>query len=113
MNKASEALFTLKPVCFRYKKEIDPVGISQLDLVAEEVEKVNPDLAVRDTEGQALHRSLRSGERDVTQRIPQRTPQSEGIGNNSTMSPRSNACRNSRCRRSPSLYVMQTSPTIL
>jgi hypothetical protein len=51
MNKASEALFTLKPVCFRYKKEIDPVGISQLDLMAEEVEKVNPDLAVRDTEG--------------------------------------------------------------
>jgi hypothetical protein len=51
MDKASEALFALKPVSFRYKKEIDPVGISQLGLVAEDVEKVNPDLVVRDTEG--------------------------------------------------------------
>ena len=51
MNKASEALFALKPVCFRYKKEIDPVGISQLGLVAEDVQKVNPDLVVRDKEG--------------------------------------------------------------
>jgi hypothetical protein len=51
MDKASEGLFALEPVCFRYKKEIDPVGISQLGLVAEDVEKVNPDLVVRDTEG--------------------------------------------------------------
>ena len=51
MDKASEALFALKPVSFRYKKEIDPAGISQLGLVAEEVEKVNPDLVVSDTEG--------------------------------------------------------------
>ena len=36
---------------FRYKKEIDPAGKSQLGLVAEEVEKVNPDLVVRDKEG--------------------------------------------------------------
>jgi Chaperone of endosialidase len=51
MNKASEALFALQPVSFRYKKEIDPDGISQLGLVAEDVEKVNPDLVVRDKEG--------------------------------------------------------------
>ncbi|PYL27280.1 MAG: hypothetical protein DMF39_11420 [Verrucomicrobia bacterium] len=51
MNKASDALFALKPVTFRYKKEIDPAGISQLGLVAEDVEKVNPDLVVRDKEG--------------------------------------------------------------
>ena len=51
MDEASEALFALKPVCFRYKKEIDPVGISQLGLVAEEVEKVNADLVVRDKDG--------------------------------------------------------------
>ena len=38
-------------MCFRYKKEIDPVGISPLGLVAEAVEKVNPDLVVRDAEG--------------------------------------------------------------
>ena len=51
MDQASEALFVLKPVTFRYKKEIDPAGKSQLGLVAEDVEKVNPDLVVRDKEG--------------------------------------------------------------
>jgi trimeric autotransporter adhesin len=51
MDKASSALFSLKPVSFRYKKEIDPAGTSQLGLVAEDVEKVNPDLVVRDKEG--------------------------------------------------------------
>ena len=50
MDKASEALLALKPVTFRYKKEIDPTGIPQFGLVAEEVEKVNPDLVVRDKE---------------------------------------------------------------
>ena len=53
MDKASEALFALKPVTFRYKKEIDPAGTPQLGLVAEDVEKVNPDLVVRDKEGKA------------------------------------------------------------
>jgi hypothetical protein len=51
MDKASEALLALKPVTFRYKKEIDPTRTSQFGLVAEEVEKVNPDLVVRDKEG--------------------------------------------------------------
>jgi hypothetical protein len=51
MAQASEALLALKPVIFRYKKEIDPTGISQFGLVAEEVAKVNPDLVVRDKEG--------------------------------------------------------------
>ena len=51
MNKASEAVLALKPVTFRYKKEIDSAGRSQFGLVAEEVEKVNPDLIVRDNEG--------------------------------------------------------------
>jgi len=51
MDQASEALFALKPVNFRYKKEIDPAGTSQFGLVAEEVEKVNSDLVVRDKEG--------------------------------------------------------------
>jgi Chaperone of endosialidase len=53
MDKASEALYALKPVSFRYNKEIDPTGIAQLGLVAEDVEKVNPDLIVRDQEGKA------------------------------------------------------------
>ena len=51
MNNASEALFALKPVVFRYKKEIDPDRTPQLGLVAEDVEKVNRDLVVRDKEG--------------------------------------------------------------
>ena len=51
MERASEALFALKPVAFRAKKEIDPAGTPQLGLVAEEVEKVNPDLVVRDKDG--------------------------------------------------------------
>jgi uncharacterized coiled-coil protein SlyX len=51
MDKASETLFSLKPVSFRYKKEIDPAGIPQFGLVAEDVEKVNPDLVARDEQG--------------------------------------------------------------
>ncbi len=51
MNDASEALFALKPVTFRYKKEIDPQGISQFGLIAEDVAEVNPQLVVRDKEG--------------------------------------------------------------
>jgi len=51
MDKASEAILALKPVSFRYKKEIDPDRIRQFGLVAEQVEKVNPDLVARDGEG--------------------------------------------------------------
>ncbi|MEP6586922.1 MAG: tail fiber domain-containing protein [Candidatus Udaeobacter sp.] len=51
MDKTSESLFALKPVRFHYKKEIDPTRTPQLGLVAEDVEKVNPDLVVRDKEG--------------------------------------------------------------
>ena len=51
MDKASEAILSLKPVTFRYKHEIDPTRSAQFGLVAEEVEKVNPDLVVRDGEG--------------------------------------------------------------
>jgi hypothetical protein len=51
MDKASEAILALKPVTFHYKKELDPEGIPQFGLVAEEVEKVNPALVARDAEG--------------------------------------------------------------
>jgi Chaperone of endosialidase len=51
MDKASEAILALKPVTFRYKHELDPDGIPQFGLVAEQVEKVNPDLVVRDEQG--------------------------------------------------------------
>ena len=53
MDKASEAILSLKPVTFRYKHELDPEGIPQFGLVAEEVEKVNPDLVARDEKGKA------------------------------------------------------------
>ncbi len=51
MDKASEAVLALKPVSFHYKKELDPEGIPQFGLVAEQVEKVNPDLVARDDQG--------------------------------------------------------------
>jgi len=51
MDKASEAILALKPVTFRYKKELDPQGIPQFGLVAEDVEKVNPALVARDADG--------------------------------------------------------------
>jgi hypothetical protein len=51
MDKASEALLSLHPVTFRYKKELDPVGIPQFGLVAEDVAKVDPDLVAKDEDG--------------------------------------------------------------
>ena len=48
MDKASEAILALKPVSFQYKHELDPEGIPQFGLVAEEVERINPDLVARD-----------------------------------------------------------------
>jgi len=51
MDKTSEAILALKPVTFRYKKDIDPDGSPQFGLVAEDVAKVNPDLVVRDADG--------------------------------------------------------------
>src|SRR5439155_15800010 len=53
MDKASEAILALKPVTFHYKQAIDPDGIPQFGLVAEVVEKVNPDLVARDDDGKA------------------------------------------------------------
>jgi hypothetical protein len=51
MDKASEMVLALRPLTFRYKPKLDPNGIPQFGLVAEEVEKVNPDLVVRDADG--------------------------------------------------------------
>ena len=51
MDSASEAILALRPVTFRYKPELDPKGIVQFGLVAEEVQKVNPDLIIRDGDG--------------------------------------------------------------
>jgi hypothetical protein len=54
MDKASEAILALKPVTFRYKQELDPEGIPQFGLIAEQVEKVNPDLVVRGEDGKIM-----------------------------------------------------------
>jgi Chaperone of endosialidase len=51
MDNASEAILVLKPVTFRYKHELDPDDTPQFGLVAEDVEKVNPDLVARDDKG--------------------------------------------------------------
>src|SRR5204863_2102462 len=51
MDKTSDGIFALKPVTFRYKEELDPDKIPQFGLIAEEVEKVNADLVVRDENG--------------------------------------------------------------
>src|SRR6266516_2393082 len=48
MADASEAILALKPVTFRYKRGLDPKRITRFGLVAEEVEKVNPDVVGRD-----------------------------------------------------------------
>ena len=50
MDQTSEAILGLKPVTFHYKS--DSTGTAQFGLIAEEVAKVNPDLVVRDDDGQ-------------------------------------------------------------
>jgi len=51
MDKSSEAVLSLQPVSFRYRKEVDPAGVTQFGLVAEDVAKVEPDLVTRDKQG--------------------------------------------------------------
>ena len=54
MDRASEAVLGLRPVTFRYKEELDPDHVPQFGLIAEEVEKVNPDLVARDEDGKIM-----------------------------------------------------------
>jgi len=54
MDNASEAILAVEPVTFRYKRKLDPTGMPQFGLVAEELARVNPDLVVRDVEGKAF-----------------------------------------------------------
>jgi len=51
MDKVSEVILSLKPVTFHYRKALDPAGLPQFGLVAEEVAKVDPDLVVSDEKG--------------------------------------------------------------
>jgi hypothetical protein len=54
LGSASTAIYRLRPVAFRYRPEIDRVGTLQYGLIAEEVERVAPDLVVRDSTGQVF-----------------------------------------------------------
>jgi len=48
----SDGLMMLRPVAFKYKPEIDPAGLTQYGLIAEEVAEVSPDLVTCDRAGQ-------------------------------------------------------------
>src|SRR5262249_3503668 len=52
MDKASEVLFALKPVSFRYNKEYDPTERPSFGLIAEDVAGVAPDLVGRNKKGE-------------------------------------------------------------
>src|SRR5262249_34063655 len=52
MHKASEAIYALNPVSFRYHKHYDQTQTIAFGLIAEEVAEVNPDLVGRNPEGQ-------------------------------------------------------------
>jgi hypothetical protein len=97
MDKASEAILALQPVTFRYKHELDPEGIPQFGLVAEQVEKVNPDLVARDDQGKVNtvryeavnamllneflkeHRKVQELEKDLRATIAQHQKQIEAL----------------------------------
>jgi uncharacterized coiled-coil protein SlyX len=51
MDQESEAILALRPVSFRYRDELDPTDEPQFGLVAEEVEKIDPELITRDATG--------------------------------------------------------------
>jgi len=51
MAKASEAILSLRPVEFRYRKEFDVSQAPQFGLVAEDVAKVDPNLVAYDDSG--------------------------------------------------------------
>jgi trimeric autotransporter adhesin len=80
MDKTSEALYSLEPVTFRYKKDMDPAGTSQFGLVAEEVEKVNRDLVVRDKEGKPYSVRYDQVNAMLLNKVSQGTSQGRGAG---------------------------------
>ena len=51
MEKVSEVIYGLKPVSFRYKAEIEPSCPLSFGLVAEDVEKIAPNLVTRGSDG--------------------------------------------------------------
>jgi len=53
MDNAGEAILALKPVTFRYKEDVDSNRTIMFGLMAEDVEKVNPDLVTYNDKGEA------------------------------------------------------------
>ncbi len=51
MNEASEAIYARQPVSFRYKVEIEPTRPLSFGLIAEDVQKISPDLVTLDADG--------------------------------------------------------------
>jgi hypothetical protein len=51
MGEASDVLYSLQPVSFQYRSDLDPSHVPQFGLVAEDVARVAPALVVRDREG--------------------------------------------------------------
>jgi trimeric autotransporter adhesin len=54
MEQTSEVIYGLRPVSFRYKPAIEPTRPQSFGLIAEEVEKINPDLVSRAKDGKPL-----------------------------------------------------------
>jgi hypothetical protein len=54
MEKASETIFALRPVTFRYNQDLDPKQALDFGLVAEEVAKVDPGLVRYDKQGKVF-----------------------------------------------------------
>ena len=88
MDKASEAILALKPVSFRYREEIDPDGIPQFGLIAEEVAKVNSDLVGRDENGkvstvryEAVNAMLLNEFLKAHRKLEEQDKQIEGLAN--------------------------------
>jgi hypothetical protein len=52
MDNASETLYRLKPVTYRYKKEIDRNQVLDCGLIAEDVAEIDPNLAIRNGKGE-------------------------------------------------------------
>jgi Chaperone of endosialidase len=76
MDKTSEAIFALRPVAFHYKK--DNTSMPQFKLIAEEVAEVNPDLVVRDDQGEIYTVRYEAVNAMLLKRVPEKAPQSRG-----------------------------------
>ena len=72
MAHASEVIYDLKPVSFRYKTEIDPTRPRGFGLIAEDVETVSADLVTRGYDGKPNSVRYDAGERHAAKRVSQR-----------------------------------------